>query len=252
MILLLDAGNSRIKWRVVDTGGMVAQGVCATDQAERLRDEWARLPLVGAMLICVAGDKVAARLARFTGLAPGKVHRVIPTRNGHGLVNTYLLPERLGVDRYAALVAACRLELGDCIVAGVGTALTADMLTREGIFLGGCIVPGPELMSAALVEGTSQIGTALPPMEVMGSGSFEDYPRETAAAIRSGIVLALAGVIVGMRVRLERDCGRSARIVLTGGAREQVRTALTGDVMEMDNMVLEGATWIARDLGYDV
>lgn len=250
MILLVDAGNSRIKWRVSGAGETLAQGECPTDQADRLQQDWSGLALTAAVVSCVAGEVVEAAIAWQSGLPAERIHSLVPRRERHGLVNHYDPPQGLGADRYAALVAARRLGLGDCVLASVGTALTADMLTREGAFLGGCIVPGPELMRAALADGTALVGAGLA-REDRAWAAADDYPRTTAAAVSTGVTLALAGVIEGMRARLERQVGRQARIVLSGGASVRVKPGLTVPYLEWENLVLEGLAWIARDLGYD-
>lgn len=248
MILLVDAGNSRVKWRVVSAGETLAQGECLSAQADRLRQDWSGLALSAAVVSCVAGEELAATMAAQSRLPVERIHRLVPRRELHGLINHYEPPESLGPDRYAALVACHRLALGDCVLVGVGTALTADMLTREGAFLGGCIIPGPELMRTALVEGTALVGAGLGREE---GGASDDWPCTTAAAVSTGITLALAGVVEGMRVRIERQVGRQARIVLSGGARAWVKPGLTAPCLEMENLVLEGLAWIARDLGCD-
>lgn len=250
MILLVDVGNSRIKWQTRRAGQVLAQGECATDQADCLQESWDGLNCSAAVMSCVAGPVLEAAIAWQTGVPEARMHRLLPQRDGHGLVNHYEPAERLGPDRYAALVAAHRLGLGDCVVAGVGTALCADLLTREGEFLGGCIVPGPELMRAAMDQGTALVGAGLG-WDDANWCSGDDAPRTTAAALDTGIALALAGAIEAMRTRLERRVGRPAGVVLSGGARAWVVPALSGPYLEFDNLVLEGLAWIARDLGYD-
>jgi type III pantothenate kinase len=243
MILLLDAGNTRIKWGVRQTGEWLSRGACPTRDAAQLRTDLAAFPLRRALLCCVANE--ATRAALDSLLAPRLEQLVWLTAeaDAHGLRNAYQPPESLGADRYAALVAAARRGLGACVVASVGTALTADALTAEGQFLGGAIAPGPDLMQAALLRGTARVRDF--------SGRVTGFPVDTGAAVASGIALAQAGVVAGMRERLARHGGTSVTVLLTGGARAVLANLLEPPVVDADDLVLEGLAWIAKDREWD-
>ena len=105
-------------------------------------------------------------------------------------INRYERPEQLGPDRWAALIAARTLHAGPCLVVNAGTATTVDMLTGDGTFLGGSILPGVELMRFVLHEHTGK----LPIQE----GGFRDAPRNTVDAIETGCRHAQAGAIERM------------------------------------------------------
>lgn len=245
MTLLVDAGNTRIKWRVLRNGEVLGVGELPTEQFPQLEKAWAAIPAGEAAVVCsVANSQVnefiKTCLARF-GHPP---HWLTALPEAYGVVNHYRPPESLGPDRFAALIAAHRHKAEDQVVVGVGTAMTADMLTADGRFLGGCIVPGPRLMRDALEGGTARVR----------AGAFihgDDWPRNTECAVGYGIGLALSGVVEGMCRRLREYVGKPPRILLSGGARQVLRPLLSGEVVEMDELVLEGLAWIARDLGYD-
>ncbi len=240
MILLLDVGNSMTKWRLLETGRRVAEGGLPTDGASFRVDFGVRPQMTVAC--CVAGAGVRAA---WESRLDGPIHWLRPERSAHSVLNLYDKPEQLGPDRYAALVAARRLGVGDCVVACAGTALTADALTAEGEFLGGCIVPGERLMRHSLISGTAEVRAE--------AGWKPDWPRDTDSAVGAGLALALCGVVEGVRARLRADRqDRDIPIVLSGGAREGLRAHLHGPVREVDNIVLEGLGWIAKDLGCDV
>lgn len=243
MILLLDAGNTRIKWGVRQAGEWLAQGVCPTRETARLQADLAAYPLRRALLCCVANEATRAAL---DSLLAGRVEHLAwltAAVDAHGVRNAYQPPESLGADRYAALVAAARRGLGDCVVASVGTALTVDALTADGRFLGGAIAPGPDLMRAALREGTAGVRAF--------SSSVAGFPSDTGAAVASGIALAQAGVVAGMRERLARATGNSVTVLLGGGARALLADLLEPPVVEVDGLVLEGLAWIAKDEEWD-
>ena len=140
---------------------------------------------------------------------------------------------------WAALIGAWHLCGGPSVVVNAGTTMTADALSGDGVFLGGVIVAGVDLMRDALVRSTAGLG----PEE----GSYTYFPVTTADAIMSGAVNALAGAVERMQ-RFMREAGEAApRVVLSGGAAPVVERALNGAVEVVDNLVLEGLIRIALD-----
>jgi type III pantothenate kinase len=247
MILLVDAGNTRIKWRIVAGRQLCASGVAPTAEAADLAQVWQPHRLNGAVVSCVAGSAVQAELERalrnrVTGPA---LHWVTPAREKFGLINYYTAPETLGVDRYAALIAAAHLKLGDCVVASVGTATTVDMLDRNGAFLGGVILPGPDLMRSALLGGTGQIQSRV--RDAAASLDSPMPPRDTVTAVEMGIALAQAGAIRSLCEQMPALSKQPPLVVLTGGARAQIRAGLQMELIEIEDLVLEGLAWIALE-----
>lgn len=243
MILLLDAGNTRIKWGVRQAGEWLAQGVCPTREVACLQADLAPYPPRRALLCCVANGATRAALDKLLADRVEHLAWLTPAAEAHGVRNAYQPPESLGADRYAALVAAARRGLGDCVVASVGTALTVDALTADGQFLGGAIAPGPDLMRAALLEGTAGVREF--------SSAVAGFPSDTGKAVASGIALAQAGVVAGMRERLARLTGNPVTVLLSGGARALLTSLLEPPVVEADDLVLEGLAWIAKDKEWD-
>ena len=289
MILLLDAGNSRIKWRVQQAGEVLASGALPT-HSESALDQTLHAALTAlsfqhAVVCSVAGAGVDAvveaaikgvikdamnaalhagnhsTVAQVQG-GPG-VNWLKPVANAYGLTNLYQPPESLGADRYAALIAAHRRCLGACVVVNVGTAMTVDMLTNEGHFLGGFIVPGPNLMRASLHGGTAGVKAAVtasapapaPPSSAAEWPTTTDpttaEPTTSAIAVAQGIGYALSGGVMEACRRIQVAVGETPAVVLSGGARAALRPYLSGTVIETDELVLEGLAWVARDLGYN-
>ncbi len=247
MSLLLDVGNTRIKWAYLSGDVVQSGGACASADVSALGRLCGFADKGRAVVSCVAGESVRLPLAEMLAGAGVQTHWLRSAHSGHGLLNRYEPPESLGTDRYAALVGTARHFHRDCVVVSIGTALTADMLTSDGQFLGGCIAPGPDLMRESLLAGTAGITPS--------SGGWQAFPRDTGAAVDSGIALALLGVAQGMRERLAglragASGGPLPAVVLGGGARHWLRPLLQGEVVEVDELVLEGLAWIARDLGF--
>ncbi|HEV2286092.1 MAG TPA: type III pantothenate kinase, partial [Steroidobacteraceae bacterium] len=161
-VLLVDAGNTRIKWARLD-GNRPARGKAAVHHAWRPADFASRLlrparGIDGMIVASVAGARLNRALrsaARRAGIAVWFVS--VPRRAG-GVTVGYAEPWRLGVDRFAALVGAHALFDGVplCVV-GVGTALTIDLLDGAGRHRGGVIVPAPDLMVSTLLSQTHGI-----------------------------------------------------------------------------------------------
>ncbi|MDD5388425.1 MAG: type III pantothenate kinase [Gallionellaceae bacterium] len=247
MILLLDAGNTRVKWGVRQAGAWLARGVCPTREVAGLRADLAAFSLRRALLCCVANEATRAALDKLLVDRVEQLAWLTAALDAHGVRNAYQPPESLGADRYAALVAVARRGLGDCVVASVGTALTVDALTADGRFLGGVIAPGPDLMRAALLDGTAGVRAYSGSVD----SSVAGFPRATGAAVASGIALAQAGVVLGMRERLARLSGNPVTVLLSGGARALLTSLLEPPVVEADDLVLEGLAWIAKDREWD-
>ncbi|MDP2431885.1 MAG: type III pantothenate kinase [Pseudomonadota bacterium] len=254
MFLLLDAGNTRIKWGVREKGDWLARGICPTGEASRLGEKWAAYPLNRALLSCVAGGATRASLETLLSSRVEQLRWVVAAARAHGVHSDYQPAESLGADRYAALVAARRRNLGACLVVSVGTALTVDALTPEGHFLGGCIAPGPDLMRAALLQGTAGVRAGASPASLTpleATGQADCFPRSTGAALATGLALAQMGVVADMRERLRRHSGAAVTILLTGGARAILAAGLEPPLLEIDDLVLEGLVWMAKDLKWE-
>ncbi|MBI2297056.1 MAG: type III pantothenate kinase [Betaproteobacteria bacterium] len=239
-ILAVDAGNSRIKWGLHDGEGWRVQGWVATAQVARLAREWARLPPPDVVIVTnVAGSRVARSLAAAGRPLKRRVRFVRSAASQCGVRSSYDDPAQLGADRWAALIGAWHLHRGPCVVVNAGTTMTVDALTTDGVFLGGMIVAGADLMRQALARNTA----ALRPQR----GRFAFFPARTADAIASGALNALAGAIERMQ-RFMREAGQAAPLtVLSGGAAPPIAPQLNGRIEVVDNLVLEGIVRIAHD-----
>ena len=239
-ILAIDAGNSRIKWGVRDDSSWLTQGWVATHQTARLARVWAKLEPPGAIIAAnVAGARVARALATAARRFKCRIRFVKSVAAQCGVRNTYADPGQLGPDRWAALIGAWNLHHGPCVVVNAGTTMTVDALDGEGVFLGGMIVPGADLMRGALARNTARLRPR--------PGRFAFFPSRTADAIESGAVNALAGAVERM-LRFMQQAGQAAPLtVLSGGAAQLIAPQLNGDVEVVDNLVLEGIVHIAHD-----
>ena len=198
MILEIDAGNTRIKWRLLNAadGAQFAVGVCANEEeffaalAKINRPAMVRLSSVrGPESTQTIGDWVQ----QLWGLGV-TVARV--TRCCAGVTNHYEDMNRLGVDRWLAMLAAFRRANGACVIVDAGTALTVDAVAATGSHLGGYILPGRQLMAKVLQENTRirLNDEALSPATDLGHG--------TEAAVRNGIIASEVALVE----KVVRDC----------------------------------------------
>jgi len=242
-LLAIDAGNSRIKWGLADDTGWLQRAWIAIDEAARIGDEWKSLNAPSRVVVSnVAGERVRDAIEHAVagyGVAPQWVRG---RQQQCGVKSGYADPAQLGSDRWAGLIAAWKLYGGRaCVVVNAGTTLTADALSQDGVFLGGVIVPGFELMRAALDGGTAQLRRQ--------PGAFHYFPDNTADAIASGAINALAGAIDRMRGYMEESAQGTPLIVLSGGGAFLLEPRLAREAASIevvDNLVLEGLLEIAK------
>ncbi len=239
-VLAIDAGNSRIKWGLHDGEGWLAQSWVSTAEAEQLAAAWKDLPQPDVVVVSnVAGGAVAQQLVTAVGRFKQGPRFVRSQAQQCGVRSCYEDPAQLGSDRWAALVGAWHLYQGPSVVVNAGTMMTADALSRDGVFLGGVIVAGVDLMREALARATAGLRVE--------DGRYTFFPASTADAIMSGAINALAGTIERMQ-RFMRERGEGdPLVVLSGGAAAAVEFALNARVEVVDNLVLEGLVRIALE-----
>ncbi len=241
--LLLDVGNSRIKWGVLDKGEIRRTGHISQ---ERIRDNGlqvltTRLPRrVDQVLVSnVAGASFATRLSGVVGMhCDCDVRFARVQKRGWGLRNSYTQPRRMGVDRWVAMVGARAEVQGASLVVDVGTAVTLDAIDKGGNHLGGQIIPGVAIMADSLTSAASDIPAVrpLPPRE---GTSMQMFARNTAAAVREGAANAIAGA-VDRAIRTLRSNGHKPTVILTGGDASRILGALVAKPLHRPHLVLQG------------
>jgi len=231
MTLLVDVGNTRLKWRWLEgPGGVPLDGVLPLKEldtatlAEHFAAGWGGRPeACDALLSCVADETIANAVAEAVRLLGCRPHRMQSAAEACGVRNGYVQPELLGVDRWLGLVAARSLHQGPACIVGVGTALTVDLLDAEGQHHGGLLVPGPELMQQALVTRTARIGAAARQAEPQVKAGLG---VNTAGAMQEGGLLAAAALAVRAAQDFAERYGASVWLCLTGGGAEAVAERL--------------------------
>lgn len=241
MMLLLDLGNSRLKWSF-DAGRDASCGALDWTRVASSADLMAhwqghRQPqrVLGAAVSTRARRaRVDAALAELGW--PRAQWLVSPARRG-ALVNGYARPCDLGIDRFVAMLAALERGLAPCVVASCGSALTLDALDPTGHHLGGQIAPGLAAMHAAL-------RTAAPALPDPRHGRCVSWPDSTVDAMQSGIHSTLAGSIERFVECTSRQLGTRPALLVCGGDARDIAPSLRCPWQAFEDAVLRGlAVW---------
>jgi type III pantothenate kinase len=219
MILELDCGNSFIKWRVlhVESLYVFSEGVVDSDQALlAVLHGLPGLSLTLCRLVSVRTSDETGRLAAmlFEAFAISAVC-ASPAREMAGVHNGYDDYERLGLDRWLAMLGAFRLANGACLVLDFGTAVTADFIGADGMHLGGFICPGMPLMRNQLRTHTRRIRYD----DLSAERALENLlpGRATVEAVERGCLLMLRGFVLTQLDQARGYWGDEFSVFLTGG-----------------------------------
>ncbi|CDG85253.1 type III pantothenate kinase [Janthinobacterium agaricidamnosum] len=241
MLLLIDAGNTRIKWALAETGSApgdwLASGAAVHAELAQLAPAWSRALAGGTLsrvlVSNVAGPAMRTRLEQLLRGYPqqGSVGWFASLPRLAGVRNGYRNPAQLGCDRFAAAIGAHALAPGQpVIVANCGTATTIDAVSADGHFVGGMILPGLQLMASSLARNTAQL-----PQIAYQAALPTGFADNTDDAILSGCLAAQAGAIE--RAVAAHNAGAC---ILSGGAAPHIAAALTVAHRLVDNIVMIG------------
>lgn len=257
MLLTIDAGNTRTKWATFNRNGeIVRHGACANNEISGMNFNPRSLSYERIIISNVAGKEHAEKLQRI--LSPYRLP-LISIKASHqacDVINDYMVPETLGTDRWAALIAAWHIKHAPCVVVSAGTAVTVDGLrshaadAAHGEFLGGMILPGLTLMQSSLSFGTAQLPAAAAIQQADENTATDTFARSTAQAIRAGVLHAVTGAIGRMAAALEAECNQTPFIILSGGDAPAIQACLkdtvTNPTVIVDNLVLKGLYLLDR------
>ena len=251
MILVVDIGNTRIKWACVSGRGLVDPGEAVHERIPGAALESLARAAPGrpdrVVAVNVAGEDFVsaftAMVKRRWGLVP---EFVITERQGHGVRCAYADPSRMGSDRWVALIAGFRLAAGAACVIDAGTAVTLDAVDSGGRHLGGLILAGPRVIAAALDRQTSGIGEtrghSRPAQGAAVLGSSTDE------AVAKGAMLGLAGALDRAVSAVAGDLDEQPAVYLTGGDATRLSPWLATPCEHRPYLVLEGLGSIAGAL----
>jgi type III pantothenate kinase len=241
MLLVIDIGNTRTKWALADDdGNLVEFEVCMNASIATSNLSAAAKKADAALIANVAGKVMAQQVSQL--LAPLAVNFLTASQQACGVTNGYAITEKLGADRWAALVAAWQRTKHATVVVNAGTAITIDALDEKGTFLGGSIMPGLRLMHESLSGNAAQLN--------MGEGVSQNFPNNTQDAITTGSLNAVVGAIGIMLKRLEKQCGWLPKLILSGGDANKIAEALKLNLKQViitENLVLQGLVLLEKE-----
>jgi len=241
MRLLVDIGNTRVKWATCAEGRLSPQR--AAEYATWSASDWQHALFAGQRIESVLVATVAGNDSRVALEAAARnagvtyVEFVNSTAEALGLRNAYPNPRLLGVDRWLALIGGYHLARGACCVVDIGTAATLDAVDASGQHLGGFIVPGPRMMARSLQTGTSDLASHSAASVGERGGLFADNTRD---AIERGCCLALAALVDRTRDELARVTASTPRLLCTGGAMDDVFPYVLSAGERVPDLVLQG------------
>lgn len=235
MKLLIDAGNSRVKWALWDGVGLSEVQALPHAELARLGEDWAGLAPSAILAANVAHAQVRCAIE---AVAPGTVQWQRAQTEAQGVRNHYRNVAEQGADRWLAVLGARQLCDEDVVIASAGTALTIEALTAEGDYLGGDILPGYRLMLQALAQNTAQLDRP--------AGVVSVFPQGTEDALATGAIDALCGAIERMTRRLATHTGRRPQLLLTGGDAALLQSHLPQGARMVDNLVIYGLANVAN------
>ncbi len=253
--LAVDIGNTRLKWALYEQSApqarMLAHGAEFLENIDKLSDgPWkAFSEAPKRMLGCVvAGEALKRRVEEQMEIWPELEPRWVVSRSEQaGVVNCYDVANRLGPDRWVAIIGARHRMLQayegqaprPLLVVMVGTAVTVEAVDADGRFMGGIILPGHGIMLRALESGTA--GLHVP------TGNVTAFPTNTSDALTSGGTFAIAGAVQRMVRHVTEHCGQPPMCVMTGGAGWKMAPYMETPFELVESLIFDGLLAMAAD-----
>ncbi|MEO5565487.1 MAG: type III pantothenate kinase [Luteimonas sp.] len=237
---LFDLGNSRLKFAPLDAAGGIGEGVAVNHDGAHIAPGWLdRLP-ARLDVACVATVASVAVTTQLLDALVGRCGRISLARTQPELAGVriaYADAQRLGVDRFLALIAARARAERAALVVGVGTAMTIDLLDGDGLHRGGRIAPSPGLMRAAL-----HARSAVLPLE---GGRYAEFATDTTDALASGCDGAALALVAHSMDFASTLMGSAPALLVHGGGAPALLPRLPAAV-HAPTLVLEGLARWAR------
>jgi len=242
--LLVDLGNSRLKWAEHGPGLWHTDAVLleAEDMTPLLDRMWSRLATPQQILVCsVSSPQRLRTLERWIHTHWSVTAHAVRTQVDQlGVKNRYRQPEQLGVDRWVALIGTRGLISSAACVVDCGTAVTVDALSASGEFLGGVVFPGLRLLRASLGRGTHAIA------ETEGN-DMNCLARSTADGVAAGTIYGLTGAVERLINEFRQTLGDTMQTVMTGGDATLLSARLHVKTRHVPDLVLQGLARIIEN-----
>jgi type III pantothenate kinase len=255
MILAIDIGNTHMVLGCLNEKNETVKRVQMTTDRQQTYHEYAAgirqvlqmereeaVSFDGSILSSVVPevtDVVAEAVRILTGKRPLVLGQGVET--GLALDMNGLTADQIAGDLLATAVAAVHNYPLPAVVIDIGTATTMTVVSAEGVYLGGVILPGPGTSLQALVKDTS----LLPAVDF--SRPDKAIAKDTVNAMRAGIVYGSAGAIDGILDRFEEELGVFPTVLATGGMGRILAPYCRHRITVDDSLLLKGLGIIWRN-----
>lgn len=251
-MIAIDIGNSRIKWALFENSAPVQSGALGYSHDDIVESlDLARIPISAepVMVCCVAGQVLEEQLVNWLqNMGSGEVFVLRSVAEKLGLKNAYECPEKLGDDRWVAMLGAYyhparKAHESTCVI-DCGTAVTLDVVGADGLHQGGVIMPGYQLMLNSLAEKTSNLTLA-----AENDVQIDRLAKNTESAMQTGVLSMLVQAIEN-RLQLERSShAEGLSVFITGGDAEKISRHLGCAMVHEPLLVLMGLETAWRKSG---
>ena len=237
MILEIDVGNSRVKWRVVENGVVLRASTCLhgeiTSSAVALHKEFT---LVDRVRVASVADSLGSALQELATKANLSIELAQSATKCAGVTNSYANPQKMGVDRWLAMLAAFNFEgrVGAAFVIDSGTSLTIDVVAENGNHQGGLILPGRRLLLESLARNTEKVL-----FDPGAQGAALSLGCSTQGAVLNGSLHMLVGAIHQAIGSANLDSARVSYF-LSGGDAQLLQPYLNVEALVVPDLVLDG------------
>lgn len=240
MILDIDCGNSCIKWRLAGHTTVQRLDYSSSDGFNCWHDD--RDSITRVRISSVAAESIAEKIKTFWLRESGlEVEFARTLKSLNGLYCSYRDPQKLGVDRWLAMLSSWQQAQAPCLVIDSGTLMTIDAIDGHGYHLGGYIVPGFQVLKRSM-QHTAMNNLNTDPIKAR---SLPIFGNNTQAAIDGGCLSMTLALILHSIAQFE--VGSDLRLFLCGGGAEVLAPHLRAEaelkpifIEERPNLVLDG------------
>ncbi len=227
--LFVDAGNSFVKWRQVQSPASFCASVEAPDFFAWIESQRESIDFV--VVSSVQSEAWNTKLKSLCGQIDCGYWFAESVAESNGLVSAYIQPDHLGVDRWLAMLAIWVSSQSSFLLVDSGTAITLDLVDNDGRHQGGFILPGFDMQRQALLGKSEKINHQLSEYVSLSL----DYGRDTTAAIENGMLAS----IVALVEKIMSDTNPSPeQLVFAGGSGKKLQKIMGGTVGS--DLVLQG------------
>lgn len=255
--LLIDAGNSGIKWALLDHGQLSSMQSClygSYSPFEKFNDVFKQQQKLSnfdeVIMVSVLGDDYKATVKKLLQAAKHKFFIINSSSELAGVTSAYNEPHKLGTDRLVAMIASYHLEASQAsIVIDSGTATTIDAIDAHGQHLGGLILPGIDLCSQSLLEKTEMLSSF---SENKHKYEPNIFSTNTKQAITSGSLFGLIGAIKHICLIMEKEIQQKnisnivIKKIICGGSASKLLPYLPQEFKYHENLLMQGLKVISE------